>query len=125
MENLLRLKYGTLKITEWELNTHRRVEILSRHITCAAESKRPQFTCPPTSVHVGKTNDCGDRGSKCAVCECAAGGSGGGSSSSGSRITLRFWLADKGKVTQARRGKVRKGADARQQKERERINGLS
>lgn len=74
-----------------------RGDVLSRRTTSTAALTCLQFTCPPTSVHVGKTNDCGDHGSKCAVCECAFGGGGGG----GRRSTLRFWLADKGKVTQA------------------------
>lgn len=120
---MLCLKHGTLKITEWEVNVQRGGKVLSRRFMCAAELKHLQFTCPPTSVHVGKTNDCGDKGSKCAVYEYVYGGGGGGSS--GSRSTLRFWRADKGKVTQAPREKVRKEADARQQKEKERINGLS
>lgn len=118
MENLQRLKYGTLKIKEWELNRHRRGTYYQDRSRAQHSRNACSLAARQQSVHVGETNDCGDRGSKCAVCECAAGGS-------GSRITLCFWLADKGKVMQARRGKVRKEADARQQKERERINGLS
>lgn len=119
---------GKLAMYEiWHPKNHRvggkcasRGYVLSRRIMCAAELKRLQFTCPPTSVHVGKTNDCSDNGSKCAVCKKALGGSG-----RSSRSMLPLWLADTGKVTQARRRKVGKAADARQQKERERINGLS
>lgn len=65
-----------------------RLVIGTDHVRSTAETAAVYL--PETSMHVGKTNDCGDKGSKCAVCENAFGGGGGGDSG-GSRSTLRFF----------------------------------